>query len=196
MDAEIDAVGGLFSVAASEHARRAVRDLGCDLDNAKPTESPIEEALLAALLSLGPSEDYGGICLRKTQDDGRVWNLWGGLHHEPEQFPWGPDGTAIEPQAKIGAYRVDFRVTHYDRSGPSRGFVCVGLVVECDGHDFHEKTKAQAQKDKARDRFLAAEGYTVLRFTGSEIWADPLARAEEVLATAAKVWAARMKREG
>lgn len=65
-----------------------------------------------------------------------------------------------------GIFRVDILLT---------GRVCgidVQLVVECDGHDFHEKTKKQAAADKARDRALLTEGYTVLRFTGSEIWAD------------------------
>lgn len=47
------------------------------------------------------------------------------------------------------------------------------LVVECDGHDFHEKTKEQAKKDKSRDRDLLKLGYQVIRFTGSEIWNNP-----------------------
>jgi len=46
-------------------------------------------------------------------------------------------------------------------------------IIECDGHDFHEKTKEQAQHDKERDRLLQKAGYTILHFTGSEIWADP-----------------------
>jgi very-short-patch-repair endonuclease len=55
-------------------------------------------------------------------------------------------------------------------------------VVECDGHDFHERTKEQAASDKARDRALQALGMRVLRFTGSEIWSDPLVCAREALA--------------
>lgn len=50
-----------------------------------------------------------------------------------------------------------------------------GIVIECDGHDFHEKTAAQAHKDKLRDRRLQADGFTVLHFTGSEIYKDPTA---------------------
>lgn len=82
----------------------------------------------------------------------------------------------IAPQLKIGPYRVDFAVRYI--SGLDGA---AGLVVECDGHAFHEKTKEQAARDKARDRFLAAAGYRVMRFTGSEIWADPIACAEQVL---------------
>lgn len=43
------------------------------------------------------------------------------------------------------------------------------LVVECDGHDFHERTKAQARRDRSRDRRLQAAHYMIFRFTGSEI---------------------------
>ena len=77
---------------------------------------------------------------------------------------------SIEPQCVIGPYRVDFIF---------RGFGAE-LVVEVDGHDFHEKTKEQVRRDKARDRYLAAEGWTVLRFAGSEVWANPFACAEEI----------------
>jgi hypothetical protein len=47
------------------------------------------------------------------------------------------------------------------------------LAVEVDGHEFHEKTKEQAARDKRRDRELQQEGWNVFRFTGSEVWRDP-----------------------
>jgi hypothetical protein len=47
------------------------------------------------------------------------------------------------------------------------------LIVECDGHDFHERTKEQASRDRARDRSAALAGLEVFRFTGSELWKDP-----------------------
>ena len=57
----------------------------------------------------------------------------------------------------------------------------VRLVIECDGHDYHEKTKEQAQKDKSRDRFLLNEGYYVMRFTGSEIYKSPKKCVNEIM---------------
>ena len=33
--------------------------------------------------------------------------------------------------------------------------------MECDGHDFHERTKEQASSDKKRDRSLQAAGFLV-----------------------------------
>jgi hypothetical protein len=55
------------------------------------------------------------------------------------------------------------------------------LVIECDGHDFHEKTREQATKDKSRDRDLLNLGYPVMRFTGSEIVSAPLKSAAQVM---------------
>ena len=69
----------------------------------------------------------------------------------------------VSPQVDVGPYRVDFLVVWNDRK----------TIVECDGHDFHEKTKEQAAHDKKRDRELRMLGYTVLRYTGSEITKDP-----------------------
>ena len=66
---------------------------------------------------------------------------------------------------------------HYFTSFPTKE--CPGgiersskLIVECDGYEFHDRTKQQAQRDKSRDRDLQSLGVPVF-FTGSEIWADP-----------------------
>jgi very-short-patch-repair endonuclease len=96
------------------------------------------------------------------------------LHHEAGHWfkIWG----IIAPQIQIGPYRVDFVIRHLcGLEGAA------GVVIECDGHNFHERTKKQAAKDKERDRFLQASGYRVFRFSGSEIWADPVRCADDVL---------------
>lgn len=61
-------------------------------------------------------------------------------------------------------------------------------VVECDGHDFHERTKEQAARDRSRDRRLQAEGYRIFRFTGAELWRDPMACVKEVVLWAQSKW--------
>ncbi len=48
----------------------------------------------------------------------------------------------------------------------------IALVVELDGHDWHSN-QVQRTKDAQRDRELMRYGYRVIRFTGSEIVADP-----------------------
>jgi very-short-patch-repair endonuclease len=81
------------------------------------------------------------------------------------------------PQVVHGRYRVDFGV--YLRLGSLATAV---LAVECDGHEFHSRTKEQAANDRSRDRSLLTNGIRVVRFTGSEIWRDPKACVEQAMA--------------
>lgn len=105
--------------------------------------------------------------------------------------PFGRETLTIEPQAKIGKFRVDFRLTRIlmvpdfgslDPKGvPGAKLIRRELLVECDGHEFHDATKERAAKDKARDRELQSAGYNLFRFTGSEIWNKPLTCAKQIL---------------
>lgn len=45
------------------------------------------------------------------------------------------------------------------------------IVVELDGHEGH-KTKEQRQHDYARERWLQEHGLRVVRWTGSDVYAD------------------------
>lgn len=106
----------------------------------------------------------------------------------PEQY------LLITPQAQIEDNRVDFALTHFGEWPNFNGrvvredgtytvkstFVRVRAVVECDGHEYHEKTKEQAARDKARDRLLTRKGFRVFRLTGSEIWKSPIECANEI----------------
>lgn len=92
-----------------------------------------------------------------------------------ERLDQTPLNFHIEPQAEYERYRLDLLLEIH--SGNS----CWNFAIECDGHDFHEKTKEQARRDKKRERALQAAGYTVIRFTGSEIWESPWKCAEEAL---------------
>ncbi|MGK3981368.1 endonuclease domain-containing protein [Sorangium sp. So ce118] len=47
------------------------------------------------------------------------------------------------------------------------------VAIELDGHDWHERTKEQAAADRQRDRRMAVMGWTVVRYTGSEVYQDP-----------------------
>jgi len=83
-------------------------------------------------------------------------------------------GVAIAPQTELTIarkrYRIDFVIASPD----------LKLAIEIDGHDFHEKTKEQAASDRARERSIVREGYTMMRFTGSEIFRNPRACVNEV----------------
>lgn len=91
-----------------------------------------------------------------------------------EAFPDPEFGTYFRCQQEFGDYRLDF-VFKLCFRGDHRL-----LAVECDGHDFHERTKEQAARDRARDRALLGAGIPVVRFTGSEIHRDPQGCADEV----------------
>lgn len=86
------------------------------------------------------------------------------------------DGFHIYLQRHVGRYRPDISVIWNVGNNTH-----LHVVVECDGHAFHEKTKEQAARDKARDRFLMIKGWPVLRFTGSEIYKDAGTCAEAVV---------------
>lgn len=55
------------------------------------------------------------------------------------------------------------------------------LVIECDGHEFHERTKEQVKKNNQRDYDLMMMGYEVLHFSGSQIYNEPFKCAQETL---------------
>lgn len=132
---------------------------------AERCESPIEKRLLAALISEG-----GTGCIHH----------WGGFSFQVRDFKW--DSRPVAPydtvfffcQAGIGRYRADFLldVNTYDQRQT--------IVVECDGHAYHERTKEQAARDRSRDRWMVEKDITVLRYTGSEIVRDAVGCAEQI----------------
>lgn len=162
---------------AVENAKRRIAHLQERVT--RYTESPIEAKLLAAIF----------VWMEFTRHDGDAASTPGPIHvgefndnadiHAPRQ-----GATASERfinlglQVQIGRHRVDFlfRVDYLWTDERRRLFV----VVECDGHDFHERTKEQAIRDRSRDRELQSLGYIVLRFTGREIHRSPYHCAKEI----------------
>ncbi|WP_300396378.1 DUF559 domain-containing protein [Henriciella sp.] len=89
-----------------------------------------------------------------------------------------PAALQIIAQYPIGRFRVDFAIKAPLWNGPA-----LQVAIECDGHDFHERTKQQAARDRSKDRLLTQKGWTVLRFTGSEIHNKPAECAKDVSKT-------------
>ena len=87
-------------------------------------------------------------------------------------------GIYLRPQCPVGKYRVDFLLNQFGVA-PEEKYSPV--IVELDGHDFHDKDKRQRSYEKARDRFLVKQGYRVLHFTGSDVVKDPFKVAFEAL---------------
>ena len=65
-----------------------------------------------------------------------------------------------EVNVKVGPYTVDFL------------WRTECLIVETDGYEFHS-SRASFERDRARDRYLQAHGFVVLRFTYREVTDDP-----------------------
>lgn len=113
-------------------------------NHSEETESPIEEMLYKEIKKISQSE-----LLKK-----------GIVYFD------------VIPQAEVKAnknkYRLDFLV---EACCKNSGRLLID--VECDGHEFHERTKEQVRHDNKRNRYLQSIGYTVIRFSGSEIYDDP-----------------------
>jgi len=121
-------------------------------------ESQIEQQLLAQLMFTG----FGF-----NVDDVEVWD-------STMPFPRPENDVVVAPQFEVGRYRLDFAIfvrVHGEE---------LKIAVECDGHEFHSRTKEQAKADRARDRMLHRKGWRVFRFTGSEIWSDVAACCDEI----------------
>lgn len=84
---------------------------------------------------------------------------------QPNIEGW-PSAIVITPQCKWEGYRIDFRLDFQFLEHP--------IFIECDGHDFHERTKEQAERDRRKDRLFQEAGIPILRFTGREIFRDPM----------------------
>ncbi|MEW6639026.1 MAG: DUF559 domain-containing protein [Pseudomonadota bacterium] len=110
------------------------------------------------------------------------WGCWIYSQQEYTSLLQTPDlknrrGTfAIVPQLAYEVIgRLDFAIFIPGLTG---SFPMV--AIECDGHQFHERTVEQASKDRKRDRALQKYGIPVLRFTGTDIVRRSVELADEV----------------
>lgn len=134
-----------------------------DLFDEGQARSPIEEKLGLALLANIQRLNTPYILTEKHFGQSLFETQWGLFHQIP-----------------VGPYRADF-VVKYSGGGPT-----ILVAVECDGHDFHERTSEQARHDRRRDRYFQTHNYLIARFTGSEIWANAARCADEVVTMADK----------
>lgn len=149
-------------------------------------ESPIEEQMFFALQVVARNHIGAFLCRFGDQNFGDTSEVM---------------RLELAPQTVIEGFRVDFKVTlsdylpdwnnsTLDSNGeriPTGKLVESSIVVECDGHAFHERTKTQVIKDKKRDRTLQSAGFYVFRYTGSEIWTDVFECAQQIYDTLVKM---------
>ncbi len=151
---EIDLESMLGACPDDEVCRHVISTWDASGEQLKKCASPIEELLLCSIAQQFP------------------WFEWNANLDPGAPIAWSHERRcAIYAQHRVDRWRLDFAIIHRD----------FRMCVECDGHDYHERTKAQAERDRSRDRHLTADGWKVLRFTGSEIWRDPRDRGRELL---------------
>lgn len=172
-DIELDDIIGKLPETVKENIQEILDDVKNNiLDSLLDCESPIEQLL--------------SIHLNNYQNNYKNFRF----------VAKGFDIIGIELQKEVKvyddeAYRVDFFIPVWIKE-IEKG---ITFIVECDGHEFHEKTKEQAQKDKERDRTLLLRGYIPIRFTGSEIYDHPSNCAEDVFDIMYK-WCCKLSENG
>ncbi|MCX7359607.1 MAG: DUF559 domain-containing protein [Alphaproteobacteria bacterium] len=116
-------------------------------------ESPIERLLLAPLMFISP------LCLAPRYEG-------------PLDLP---SEARLHAQHRIAGYRADFAYI----VKPFRDERTIRIAIECDGHDYHS-TRDQREDDAARGNAIQGAGYTLMRFTGSQINQRPEGCAQDV----------------
>jgi very-short-patch-repair endonuclease len=88
-----------------------------------------------------------------------------------DNFIWNSYHLSL--QAGFPNYKVDGKSIRADILVWCPGNEKIKLIVECDGYEYHS-SKESFEKDRKRDRLLKSKGYDVIRFSGSEIFRDPV----------------------
>lgn len=128
----------------------------------------------------------GCFCVEGTESPIEKIFLFAFTRRSAERLESNQINIYLEPQyeIKIGRkkYRADFYVD-FDNVDESTNKMTdeIKLIIECDGHNFHEKTKAQVKRNNERDYDLKKAGYEVLHFSGSQIYNDPYKCADDVI---------------
>jgi very-short-patch-repair endonuclease len=162
----------LFEGHCAHQKEKLEEELQDLFDLLKVCESPLEQMLLLEFADVFDAKPRGAVEERHLR----------GLLIFPNVDRFS---IAIRQQHVVSthrkSYRADFCITVEDWNWKEgKHDQLVKMIVEVDGHDFHEKTKEQAQRDKSRDRHMTADGYMVLRFTGREVFRDTSEVASEI----------------
>ncbi|WP_291790437.1 endonuclease domain-containing protein [Maribacter sp.] len=94
-----------------------------------------------------------------------------------KNFVW--DSYHITLQAGFPEFKIDNKSTRVDLLIWKPNDERFKLIVECDGFKYHN-TKEAFTSDRKRDRLYKSKGYQVIRFSGTEIWKDPISVSSEL----------------
>lgn len=86
----------------------------------------------------------------------------------------------LKPQVEIETENKKYIVDFLIREFKNHKFIETKFIIECDGFDYHSSKKQQAY-DNQRQRDLENAGYTIIRFSGKEIYDDEVKCVYETL---------------
>ena len=130
-------------------------------------------------LVASPVELILGVAIFEALKNLYSWPCWIYSDLESKNFVAARWNTfAIVPAFGVaGVGHVDFAIFARQIS-----VVAPLVIVEADGHRFHQLTPEQASEDKRRDRALQKIGFPFLRYTGTDIVRDSDSYAWEIAA--------------
>lgn len=146
-------------------------------------ESVQEHINRAAMYVAGRQADFHTRWLSNSMMESPIeaafWVWWSALAHAGDI---DGDYVTLRPQSDVECviakrrYRLDFELCPKDgfrERAQALGMSLPRFAVELDGHDYHERTREQVTQRNQRDRDLQADGWTVLHYSGSELFRDP-----------------------
>jgi hypothetical protein len=160
----------VWPAIADRVVKEYATQLACDMEMASPIEKKLYLALQARYIEQLMSHP-STTCLRVSQKASEVSKFLAS-QGQPAVYSEGDVDFEVDLFLYLDCYFINV-------GGRNVRCPCF-LGIECDGHDFHERTKEQAAKDRSKDRVLKVRGLDIIRFTGSEITRDPGRCAAEV----------------
>ena len=107
-----------------------------------------------------------------------------GFAYDLVLFDEGSPDIFLQPQYEVSIdgskFRLDFAFIAEDSELIDFKNNDFKLAIECDGHEFHERTKEQVVRDNEREYLLKMDGFEVLRFSGSQIYNKPFRCARQI----------------
>jgi hypothetical protein len=127
------------------------------------------------------STDFSSFLDQEATNGKITWGERRSLTPFVAKYFYGPrdDRFHVTMQARFPDVRVGGRPVRADMYFWIPKYPEINVIVECDGFPFHS-SEEKFTSDRQRDRAFKAQGYDVLRFSGSEVDHDPIGTADEL----------------
>lgn len=162
-EGNVDASDALKAVVKNTFRCGAIRLLSELVE--RHCESPLEAPMLLALVGVAGFHEAcrQRDCDRADEIISQAMSSGAGQIDHANAIGLINGAVICVPQLSVRLADREYRLDYAFLSSGGR------LCIEFDGHSFHERTPEQASRDRARDRQLQIAGWTVLRYTYSEV---------------------------